>query len=338
MDIQRYLDNEPIVARPPSKVYRFQKLVRRNRTAFAAIGAGVATLVVGLVLSLHLFIQERAARQRAVAAEQEQARMRQTAEQHAEWGRILGQAGMLLSRGQYDEAEKLASDVPPMPGMVPFYNVFGLIHARRGQWQAALSNYTRAVEFMPSDHQAAHNLAPLLLQTGDVQAYQHLRERMLRQFSETPDPVIAERIAKDSLILPPSPADLETIAKMVNTALVVDSTHKSWADVYFVKGLAEYRQGHFTNAVQWLQKVLTEKRSGSRNVEAQMVLALVQHQLKQADDARVTLAQGLQTAERLKKAGEDLGDDWNDWIIAHLLLSQAQALVEQSPNPGNEPK
>src|SRR5258707_384911 len=171
MDIQRYLDNEPIVARPPSKLYRFQKLVRRNRTAFAAIGAGVALLVVGLALAVHLFIQEREARQRAVAAEQEQARMRQTAEQHAEWGHKLGQAGMLLSRSQFDDAEKLVSDVPPMPGMAPFYNVFGLIHARRGEWQAALTNYARAVEFMPSDHLASHFLAPLLLQTGDLEGY-----------------------------------------------------------------------------------------------------------------------------------------------------------------------
>ncbi len=29
MDVQRYLDNEPIMARPPSRVYRLQKLVRR---------------------------------------------------------------------------------------------------------------------------------------------------------------------------------------------------------------------------------------------------------------------------------------------------------------------
>ena len=37
-DIQRHLDNEPVVARPPSAAYRFQKLVRRNKLAFAAGG------------------------------------------------------------------------------------------------------------------------------------------------------------------------------------------------------------------------------------------------------------------------------------------------------------
>ena len=55
--------------------------------------------------------------------------------------------------------------------------------------------------------------------------------------------------------------------------------------------------------------------------------------------ARATLADGLQSSERtLKKVGEDLGEEWKDWIIAHLLISQAQALIEDKPKPGNETK
>ena len=30
-DVQRYLDGEPVLARPPSNLYRFQKFVRRHR-------------------------------------------------------------------------------------------------------------------------------------------------------------------------------------------------------------------------------------------------------------------------------------------------------------------
>src|SRR5439155_18674778 len=40
-DIQRHLSNEPVVACPPSKIYRLQKMVRRNR---AAVAAGIAIL------------------------------------------------------------------------------------------------------------------------------------------------------------------------------------------------------------------------------------------------------------------------------------------------------
>jgi len=77
MDIQRHLDNEPVVARPPSAAYRFQKLVRRNKVAFAASSAVLAALVLGLGLSTWLFIRERAARQQAVGARKEAERARQ---------------------------------------------------------------------------------------------------------------------------------------------------------------------------------------------------------------------------------------------------------------------
>ncbi|HWX22187.1 MAG TPA: protein kinase [Candidatus Binatia bacterium] len=47
MDIERHLQDEPIFARPPSKLYRFQKLVRRNKVAFTAVSAVAAALLIG---------------------------------------------------------------------------------------------------------------------------------------------------------------------------------------------------------------------------------------------------------------------------------------------------
>jgi hypothetical protein len=49
IDIQRHLTNEPVVARPPSTLYRLQKMARRNKLAFAAAGAVAAALVLGMV-------------------------------------------------------------------------------------------------------------------------------------------------------------------------------------------------------------------------------------------------------------------------------------------------
>jgi serine/threonine protein kinase/tetratricopeptide (TPR) repeat protein len=61
-DIERHLSNEPVLASPPSNMYRLQKLVRRNRVLFAAAGAVSLALVLGLGLSTWLFFRERAAR------------------------------------------------------------------------------------------------------------------------------------------------------------------------------------------------------------------------------------------------------------------------------------
>jgi len=52
MDLQRHLHNEPVVARPPSAVYRLQKFVRRNKLAVAAAAAVAATLFFGVCASL----------------------------------------------------------------------------------------------------------------------------------------------------------------------------------------------------------------------------------------------------------------------------------------------
>ncbi|MCF7975205.1 MAG: serine/threonine protein kinase [Phycisphaerae bacterium] len=50
MDLEHHLHNEPILARPPSRLYRFGKLVRRNRAVFAAVGAVAAVLMLGVIV------------------------------------------------------------------------------------------------------------------------------------------------------------------------------------------------------------------------------------------------------------------------------------------------
>ena len=48
-DVQRFLNDEPIVARSPSLAYRFTKFARRNRVAMVTSALVLASLVVGIV-------------------------------------------------------------------------------------------------------------------------------------------------------------------------------------------------------------------------------------------------------------------------------------------------
>ena len=77
-DIQRYLAEEPVEARPPTAGYRFQKFVRRNKGQVIAASAVLLVLVLGIVGTsfglLESKRQERLAearRREAVAAEAE---------------------------------------------------------------------------------------------------------------------------------------------------------------------------------------------------------------------------------------------------------------------------
>jgi serine/threonine protein kinase/Flp pilus assembly protein TadD len=68
-DIERQLNNEAVEARPPSNLYRFRKLVRRNKLAFAAGGAIAVALVIGLILSTYGLGKAERQRRRAEANE-----------------------------------------------------------------------------------------------------------------------------------------------------------------------------------------------------------------------------------------------------------------------------
>ena len=91
MDLQRHLSNEPVVARPPNTAYLFQKLFRRHRLAFFSATAIAVALVGGLAVSTLMYFREKAARDRAVAAEQAQTVLRQQAETEASKSRQVAQ-------------------------------------------------------------------------------------------------------------------------------------------------------------------------------------------------------------------------------------------------------
>jgi serine/threonine protein kinase len=64
MDLQRYLDNEPVVACPPTAAYRFRKMIRRNKLTFAAVSAVAAALLLGLGISTWQWRKAAAAKAR----------------------------------------------------------------------------------------------------------------------------------------------------------------------------------------------------------------------------------------------------------------------------------
>ena len=50
-DIEHYLHDEPVMARPPSAGYRFSKFARRNKAALLTVGLVAMALVVGTIVS-----------------------------------------------------------------------------------------------------------------------------------------------------------------------------------------------------------------------------------------------------------------------------------------------
>jgi tetratricopeptide (TPR) repeat protein len=71
LDIECYLASEPIVARPASTVYRVQKLMRRNKFAFAASSAIAMFLLLGVTACFWQTTRANRETRRAVVSEQQ---------------------------------------------------------------------------------------------------------------------------------------------------------------------------------------------------------------------------------------------------------------------------
>ena len=71
-DVERYLNDEPVQACPPSALYRFRKFARRNKAAVAmatVIGSAILLTMAGLAVSTVLIAREQRATENALQAE-----------------------------------------------------------------------------------------------------------------------------------------------------------------------------------------------------------------------------------------------------------------------------
>jgi WD40 repeat protein/serine/threonine protein kinase len=73
-DLKRHLTNEPVVARPPSRTYRIQKMLRRNKLAFATAAAITSVLILGIAVSTWQAV-------RATSAQRKEGEQRQAAQE-----------------------------------------------------------------------------------------------------------------------------------------------------------------------------------------------------------------------------------------------------------------
>jgi WD40 repeat protein/serine/threonine protein kinase len=103
-DLGRHLNDEPVLARPPSRMYELRKTARRHSLAFAAAAAVVLALASGITLTTWQAV-------RATRAEQMQVRLRTDAEKarqeaQAEAGRLL-EFKKELSTADFLQAQRL---------------------------------------------------------------------------------------------------------------------------------------------------------------------------------------------------------------------------------------
>ncbi|MGA9451799.1 MAG: serine/threonine-protein kinase [Verrucomicrobiia bacterium] len=106
-DLKRHLNNEPVVARPPSTAYRFQKAFRRNKLVFTAGTAVAVALLLGIIASTWQSVRATRAKHEALAAQAQATAQREQAEAN-EQKAVEAQANENKLR-QQAQAEELAA-------------------------------------------------------------------------------------------------------------------------------------------------------------------------------------------------------------------------------------
>jgi hypothetical protein len=350
-DVLRYMRNEPVVARPPSRLYRLQKLVQRNLIVFISGAVVAATLVAGLTVSTWLFFREREARIMQVRLRQEADQLRREAEAREK----VTQATVLVSHGKMREADDLLAQVPaelfsPSTEATAVFRQLGEWNTFQKNWQKAADRFVVLVKVNQVDKSdrtdaATRDLlmaAPLLIECGDATGYDRLKHMALARLADTSNPIAAEHLIKISLLLPAGAAlmrQLEPLAQGVSESLTNSDPQINGGPYYgawrsLALGLLEYRRGNFEKAVAWLQQSLNySDPDQSHKVLASVIMGMACRQLGQSEGAEMELQQARNLVKRYFDAfpNPKLDDvqvgQFQDWLMARILLREADSLT-----------
>ncbi len=345
VDIRRYLDNEPVVARPPSRLYRFQKLVRRNRAVFVSAFAISLALVAGLGTSTWLFFKEREARHEAQRGREAEALLRRKAEARE----VIAQAISLIEKNQLERADRLVGSLPSSDAADVGMEVFrplGDWAAQKGDWRRAAEYYSVVVrltqfERTPVSSRDYTRYAVVLAELGEHAAYEEFCREPIKRFGSVRDLIMIERVVKHSLLMPPSPellASLMPLVSRIESSIPTNVLSAPYNDTVpwrcLALALMEYRSGDYTAAASWGTtglKIATGPNL-ARVASMEAVLAMADYQLGRHDEARAELAKSRQVLAENFKPPFPTADIAFDWFLARLLQGEAAALIEDSGN------
>ena len=357
MDVQRYLDHEPVRARPPSPIYRLQKLVRRNKFAFISGAAVGMALIMGLGASTWLFFREREARQdearlltQAEMAREREAQLRLQAEDTER----ITQAAIYVSQGKIEEADHLLEGVtnlirPSIDGETAYREVAEWL-AFHGQWGKAGDRFSKLIaidEFAQKDPGTwdYQYCGSVMVESGDQNGYARFCKSAAKHFTGTTNSTGAWRIVRACLLMP---ADQGRLAALRPLAKISEAAFTPWppprpAVVWGTIPVAlwYYRNGNYLESEQWCRRTLAlPAHLDARDANIRMILAMACFQLGRSEEAQAELNQGsamienwFATAAPQAIAKHDLL--WWDWVDARILQREATALIGENVAPAD---
>jgi tetratricopeptide (TPR) repeat protein/predicted Ser/Thr protein kinase len=323
-DLERFLNDFPITARRPSAPEKCFRWCRRNPI--------IATLAAGLLAAVFLGFggilwqwdqAERARLSESVARREADSRAGevqdgleklQAASAHLDRARVFWQ----WRRGD-DAIDALAAAIALRPDLSAAWEQRGQLYADLGLWELAAADERRAFELSePSQAAQWWSYAMLLAHVGDVQRYQGLCRRMQERFRGHHGSVLLE-VVRTACVIPSAEEDFsrevhpsaeEDFSREVQRLRSAELELPRDPVTLYVMGLAQYRAGQFTEAVQSCTASQNSAGMEAQPLPNSPVLALAYEALGDLDNARVNMEMAKRTRIRWIDQLYAAGPEW----------------------------
>jgi serine/threonine protein kinase/tetratricopeptide (TPR) repeat protein len=340
-DVERYLRDEAVEARPASLWYRLGKAYRRNRVAATTATGFVLLLAAALVLVTWEWRAERPARADADAArldaEANAREIREGAERMNEANAAINLGSQDTMLGQWvaaaaacDRAIALRRDLSEVwLGRGELYGAMGL-------WDLAFRDFERSFGLRPTERvPPMFQYALLHLLRGDEAGYGRVCQQMLKRYGESNQAFERWHTIRICCLVPDAVPGYDRQAPFPEFRDTPPGL--LWAE-FSCRGVAHFRAGRYTEAVHDLRESLAKTAYQARAINYP-VLAMALHRSgdlgaarKELENARKEYERGMQIALNSRDQFVPL-QYWHDWVEFLLYYGQARRLIEQAPPP-----
>jgi serine/threonine protein kinase len=351
MDIERYMHEEAVLARPPSQLYRLQKLVRRNRIVVLSGATAAAALLLGSIISTCLFIKEREALHSAVVArrEAETASAKEAELRHAAESReTVKEISLLMAQNHYEQADKLLGRVPlekPSSETEALLRILGDWNAINGRWPRAIQRFASLTKLdSPGNLQVSPDdlrLGTALLESGKRDDYERFRQEMVSRFGAAGSGTnsLPDQLITCCLLLPGNPQLLRSLERAADAAENAFSQATASRSPRIASSLAllEYRRGNDLKATTLSAHCLSSPNCDAAQAAlAHVIQAMAYWRLDQCPEGFTEMSRA---QERIDLAfsnelnlnpNNDPAQNWFDWAIARILLHECQEQLLES--------
>lgn len=355
-DITNYLDDEPVVARPPSSLYRFSKFARRNKVTLTTATLVAASLILGTIISVwQAGLAQRESREKERALDRSrsaEARVKSLNDDLEQFTERLKQANIMLASGRaHADSERWSqaySDYTNATQLQPkYYHVWverARFYIEMGLWKQAADDFATALELgAPVSGPEWCGVAELFWLVGDKASYQLLcnvpispsydefrtafaiRGRLVGELTDKEASDLATQTENFSLVHKSQQNDGTSAAERIPGTMPVGPAR-------FVAGWAQYRASNWQHAIERLEAAKEDERWSGRDIVMPLI-AMAHKKLGQDEDAAASLAESQafidqhlnRTLDESLTKPEIPWFDWVDLLInhreAHILIT-----------------